>query len=116
LLGFGIILPSLPFQAHLLGGSGLWVGALLTAYAAAQFVAAPVLGSLSDRFGRRRLLLLSLAGSGVSLSLTGLAGTLALLLLARLVAGAFGGAIAVGQAYVVDLTGEKDRTRALGLV
>ncbi len=116
MLGFGIILPSLPFQAAHLGGSGLWVGALLTAYAAAQFVAAPVLGSLSDRFGRRRLLLLALAGSMISLALTGLASTLVLLLLARLVAGAFGGAIAVAQAYVVDLTGNEDRTRALGLV
>ena len=116
MLGFGIILPTLPFEAARLGGSGVWVGALLTAYAAAQFVAAPVLGSLSDRFGRRRLLLLSLAGSMMSLALTGLAGSLALLLLARVVAGGFGGAIAIGQAYVVDLTSARDRTRALGLV
>lgn len=116
MLGFGIILPTLPFEATRLGGSGVWVGALLTAYAAAQFVAAPILGALSDRYGRRRLLLLSLAGSMISLALTGLAGSLALLLLARVVAGGFGGAIAIGQAYVVDLTAAKDRTRALGLV
>jgi MFS family permease len=116
MLGFGIILPVLPLHAQALGGSGAWVGALLTVYAAAQFVAAPVLGSLSDRFGRRRLLLLALAGSAISLALTAYAGTLVLLLLARLVAGAFGGAIAVGQAYVVDLTEQRDRTRALGLV
>jgi MFS family permease len=116
MLGFGIILPILPFQAERLGGAGLWVGALLTTYAAAQFMAAPVLGALSDRFGRRRLLLLSLAGSAVSLALTGLAASLVLLLAARMVAGAFGGAIAVGQAYVVELTTEKERTRALGLV
>ncbi|HEX6873569.1 MAG TPA: MFS transporter [Micromonosporaceae bacterium] len=116
MLGFGIILPMLPFHAERLGGSGAWVGALLTAYAAAQFLAAPVLGSLSDRYGRRRLLLLSLSGSMVSLALSGLAGSLVLLLLARVLAGAFGGAIAVGQAYVVDLTPEQDRTRALGMV
>ena len=116
MLGFGIILPTLPFEATRLGGSGVWVGALLTAYAAAQFVSAPVLGSLSDRFGRRRLLLLSLAGSMFSLALTGLADSLLLLLLARVIAGGFGGAIAIGQAYVVDLTSAKDRTRALGLV
>jgi MFS family permease len=116
MLGFGIILPTLPFEAIRLGGSGMWVGALLTAYAAAQFVSAPVLGSLSDRFGRRRLLLFSLAGSMLSLALTGLAGSLLLLLLARVVAGGFGGAIAIGQAYVVELTSAKDRTRALGLV
>lgn len=116
MLGFGIILPVLPFQAERLGGAGAWVGGLLTAYAAAQFFAAPVLGSLSDRYGRRRLLLLSLVGSTVSLALTGLAGSLVLLLLARLAAGACGAAIAVGQAYSVDLAGENDRTRALGLI
>jgi MFS family permease len=116
LLGFGIILPSLPLRAQTLGGSGGWVGALLTGYALAQFVAAPILGSLSDRHGRRRLLLLALAGSMVSMALTGLAGSLALLLLARIVAGAFGGAIAVGQAYAVDLVDKRHRTRALGLV
>jgi DHA1 family tetracycline resistance protein-like MFS transporter len=116
MLGFGIILPILPLHAQRLGGAGAWVGALLTAYALAQFVAAPVLGALSDRYGRRRLLLLALAGSMVSLALTGVAGSLALLLLARLVAGGFGGAIAVGQAYAVDLVPAKHRTHALGLV
>jgi MFS family permease len=116
MLGFGIILPSLPLHAAGLGGAGVWVGALLTAYAAAQFLAAPVLGTLSDRYGRRRLLLLSLAGSAISLAVTGLAGSLWLLLFARMIAGAFGGATAVGQAYVVDLSTVRHRTRSLGLV
>ncbi len=116
MLGFGIILPLLPFHAEELGGAGVWVGAVLTAYAAAQFVSAPLLGALSDRFGRRPLLLASLAGSAVSLALTGVAGTLVALLAARIVAGLCGGAISVGQAYVVDLTEPQQRTRALGLV
>jgi MFS family permease len=116
MLGFGIILPLLPYQVQAQGGSGVWVGGVLTAYAAAQFVAAPLLGVLSDRFGRRPLLLASLAGSAVSLALTGVAGSLPMLLAARLVAGLFGGAIAVGQAYVVDLSEPARRTRALGLV
>jgi DHA1 family tetracycline resistance protein-like MFS transporter len=116
MLGFGIILPLLPFHAQGLGGTGLWVGAVLTAYSAAQFVSAPLLGSLSDRYGRRPLLLLSLAGSAVSLAATGVAGTLVTLLAARIIAGLFGGAISVGQAYVADNTEPAQRTRALGMI
>ena len=116
MLGFGIILPLLPYRVQDLGGAGVWVGAVLTAYAGTQFVAAPVLGALSDRFGRRPLLLASLAGSAVSLALTGIATSLPTLLAARLLAGVFGGAIAVGQAYVVDLSEPARRTRNLGLV
>jgi DHA1 family tetracycline resistance protein-like MFS transporter len=116
MLGFAIILPTLPLHTERLGGSGAWVGALLTGYALAQFVAAPVLGSLSDRYGRRRLLLLALTGSMLSMALTGVAGSLAMLLFARVVAGGFGGAIAVGQAYAVDLAAPRRRTHALGLV
>lgn len=116
MLGFGIILPLLPFHVEQLGGSGAWMGAMLTAYAAAQFLAAPALGALSDRYGRRRLLLASLGGSAVSMLLTGVAGSLPVLLTARVIAGGCGGSIAVAQAYVVDLTGPKDRIRALGAV
>jgi len=116
MLGFGIILPLLPFHAEQLGGTGLWVGGVLTAYAAAQFVAGPVLGLLSDRFGRRPVLLAALLGSAVSLALTGLANSLLTLFAARLVAGLCGGAIPVGQAYVVDLTEPRERTKALGMV
>jgi DHA1 family tetracycline resistance protein-like MFS transporter len=114
--GFGIVLPALPYHVQALGGSGLWVGLLLAGYALAQFAAAPVLGALSDRFGRRPLLLVTLIGSAVSMGLSAVAGSLVALLAARILAGGCGGAIAVGQAYAVDLVPARQRTRALGLV
>ncbi len=114
--GFGIVLPSLPFHVQGLGGAGTGVGLVLAAYAVAQFVAAPVLGSISDRYGRRRVLVLALAGSAISMTLSALAGSLALLVAARVFAGGCGGVIAVGQAYAVDLASPQRRTQALGLV
>lgn len=116
LLGFGIILPALPYYAVSFGATGLWVGALLTAYSAAQFVGAPLLGRLSDRVGRRPVILASLAGSAVSLTVTGLAGSLPLLLLARALAGLFGGSIAAAQAYIADVTRPEERARYMGLL
>lgn len=116
LLGFGIILPALPYYAVSFGATGLWVGALLTAYSAAQFVGAPLLGRLSDRVGRRPVILASLAGSAISLTVTGLAGSLLLLLLARALAGLFGGSIAAAQAYIADVTRPEERARFMGLL
>ena len=116
LLGFGIILPLLPFYAERFGATGVWVGALLTAYSAAQFVGAPILGRLSDRFGRRPIILLSLAGSAISLTLTGLADSLLLLLVARALAGLFGGSISSAQAYIADVTPPEQRAKYMGLL
>jgi MFS family permease len=76
LLGFTLVLPSLPFHITDLGGNGLWLGAVLSSYSVAQAAAAPFLGHLADRYGRRRLLLLSLAGSTGSLVIMGSSGTL----------------------------------------
>lgn len=116
LLGFGIILPALPFYAQSFGATGVGVGALLTAYSAAQFVGAPLLGRLSDRVGRRPVILVSLAGSAVSLTVTGLATSLALLLAARALAGLFGGSIATAQAYIADVTAPAERAKYMGLL
>lgn len=116
LLGFTLILPSLPFQVTALGGDAFWLGVVLTAYSLCQAVAAPVLGRLADRHGRRRLLLLSLAGSAASLALMGAAGALWLLLVARAVAGICGGSIGVAQAFAADLAGPAGRTKAMGMV
>lgn len=116
LLGFTLILPSLPFRVTALGGDALWLGVILTSYSLCQAVAAPVLGRLADRHGRRRLLLLSLAGTAVSLALMGFAGALWLLLVARALAGSCGGSIGVAQAFAADLAGPAGRTRAMGMV
>ena len=116
LMGFGIILPLLPFYAVAYGASGLWVGILTTAYSAAQFAGAPIIGRLSDRFGRRPILLTALAGSALSLTMTGLATNLYMLVAARALAGLFGGSIAAAQAYVADVTTVTDRSKYMGLL
>lgn len=116
LLGFTLVLPSLPFRVTELGGDAFWLGVVLTSYSVCQAAAAPVLGKLADRYGRRRLLLLSLAGSTASLTLMGLAGSLWLLLGARAVAGLCGGSIGVAQAFAADLAGPAGRTKAMGRV
>jgi len=116
LLGFSIILPLLPFYAEHYGATGVWVGALLSAYSAVQFVSAPILGRISDRMGRRPVLLASLAGSAASLALTGAAHSLWLLLAGRALAGLFGGSIATGQAYVADVTRPADRAKYMGML
>ncbi|OLF15518.1 MFS transporter [Actinophytocola xanthii] len=116
LLGFTLVLPSLPFRVVELGGDALWLGVVLTMYSVCQAAAAPVLGRLADRHGRRRLLLLGLGGSAASLALMGLADALWLLLVARAVAGACGGSIGVAQAFAAELAGPAGRTRAMGHV
>jgi MFS transporter, DHA1 family, tetracycline resistance protein len=116
LLGFTLILPSLPFRVTTLGGDALWLGVVMTSYSLCQAVAAPVLGRLADRHGRRRLLLVSLAGSAASLALMGMADQLWLLLVARALAGLCGGSIGVAQAFAAELAGPAGRTRAIGQV
>ncbi len=116
LLGFGIILPLLPFYAQQFGATGIWVGVLMTAYSAAQFLGAPIIGRLSDRYGRRPLLLVTLAGSAVSMTIAGSAGSLVVLLAARLCAGLFGGSIAAAQAYIADVTTSEERSKYMGIL
>jgi DHA1 family tetracycline resistance protein-like MFS transporter len=116
LLGFGIILPALPYYAEAFGATGVWVGAILAAYSAAQLLGASLLGRLSDRLGRRPILLLSLAGSAASLLLCGVADSLWLLLAARALAGLFGGSIAAAQAYIADVTAPEERAKYMGLL
>jgi len=116
LIGFGIIIPLLPFYAQTFGASPLAIGLLFAAYSICQLIAAPVLGDWSDRYGRRPVLVFSLAGTVVSFVLLALANSLALLFVARIVDGLSGGNISTARAYVADITEPKDRARAYGLI
>lgn len=114
--GFGLILPLLPFWAERLGANPLEVGLILTVYALAQFLFTPLLGALSDRFGRRPIILASLVIEAVGFALTALAGTLPLLLVARFIGGLGAANIGSAQAVVADVTAPKDRARGMGMV
>jgi DHA1 family tetracycline resistance protein-like MFS transporter len=116
LIGFGIIIPLLPFYAETFGASPLAIGLLFASYSISQLVAAPILGDLSDRHGRRPVLIFSLAGTVVSFAMLALAGSLWVLFLARIVDGLSGGNISTARAYVADVTEPKDRARAYGLI
>ena len=114
-LGFGLILPLLPYYATRFGASALMIGLLTAAYPAAQILGSPVLGRLSDRYGRRPILMLSIAGTSLSFLLLGAASSLWVLFAGRVLDGATGGNFTVAQSYITDVTTAKDRARGLGL-
>jgi DHA1 family tetracycline resistance protein-like MFS transporter len=116
LVGFGIIIPLLPFYAETFGASPLVIGLLFAIFSLCQLVAAPALGDLSDRYGRRPVLIFSLAGTVVSFVMMALAHSLTMLFLARIVDGLSGGNISTARAYVADVTEPKDRAHAYGLI
>ncbi len=115
LVGFGIIIPLLPFYAEHFGASPLTVTLLMAVYSTMQFVAAPLLGALSDRYGRRRVIALSTFGAALGYLVMGLAGSLAMLFAARVLAGGMAGNIAAAQAYIADVTTPEDRAKGMGL-
>ncbi|HMC38200.1 MAG TPA: MFS transporter [Acidimicrobiales bacterium] len=116
LVGFGIVLPILPIYARRFHATSLQAALLLTAFSGAAFLFSPVWGWLSDRVGRRPVLLVSLAGTAVGSLLTGLAGGLPLLFVGRLVDGASGASVAVAQAAATDLAEPAERSRLFGLL
>ncbi len=116
LIGFGIVLPLLPFYATELGATPLMVGLIIASYSGMQFLFSPVWGALSDRHGRRPLLLVGLIGSALSYVVFGLARSLEVLLLSRVVAGFMGANIPVAQAYIADSTSAEHRARGMGLI
>jgi len=116
LVGFGIIIPLLPFYAQTFGASPLVIGLLFAVFSLCQLAAAPALGDLSDRYGRRPVLVFSLAGTVVSFVMLAMAHSIAMLFAARVVDGLSGGNISTARAYVADVTAPKDRARAYGLI
>lgn len=116
LLGLTIIIPLLPLYAASYGANAFVIGALGAAYPIMQFVGAPILGRLSDRFGRRPVLVISQIGTFVGFIVLGLANTLWLLFISRIIDGISGANIATAQAVIADNTTEKTRTQGLGLI
>ena len=115
-MGFGIVLPLLPFYADRFGASGTQVGLLITVYSIAQFFLAPVWGRLSDRVGRRPILIFGLLGSAVSYVVFGYAASLTVLFVSRILAGIGGATVPVAQAYIADITPPEKRAGNLGLI
>jgi len=116
LLGFTIVMPLLPRFAEEYGFSTPAIGLLMAAFPMCQLVAGPILGRLSDRFGRRPVLACSQAGTALSFLILGLSRNYSVMLLARMLDGASGGNILVAQAYIADVTKPEHRARSLGLI
>ncbi len=116
LIGFGVVVPILPFYAKQFGATGTVLGLLLMSYSGMQFLFSMVWGKISDRIGRKPVLLFTMAGSCVSLVLLGLANSLTLLFIGRILSGMFAANIGIASAYVTDVTTEKDRSKGMGLI
>ena len=116
LLGFSLILPLLPYYAETFGASEFVTGLLVGSYAVAQFIGAPILGRLSDRYGRRPVLLASVFGTLLGFLLLGFANALWVLFVSRVVDGLTGGNLSIAQAYISDVTDVRNRARGLGMI
>ncbi|MCC6273328.1 MAG: MFS transporter [Deltaproteobacteria bacterium] len=116
LIGFGIVMPILPFYAEKYGANATVLGLLLMSYAAMQFLFSPLWGRLSDRIGRKKVLILTMAGSVLGLLVLGLANSLALLFAGRILSGIFGANISVASAYVTDVTTAENRAKGMGMI
>jgi DHA1 family tetracycline resistance protein-like MFS transporter len=123
LIGFGIVVPLLALYSANLHASGWMLGVIGASYSAAQFIFSPIWGRMSDRIGRRPVLLISTAGAAISYvlfavgsSLTNSASALTVILLSRTFAGACGGNITVAQAYIADITPPENRSKRMGLI
>lgn len=117
LIGFGMVIPILPFysQAEPFGASPFVIGLLVAIYSWMQFFFTPVLGVLSDKYGRRPVLFVSLLGSALGYLVIGFAHSLFLVFVGRIISGITGGSISTAQAYIADVTTKENRARGMGL-
>ncbi|HYJ06450.1 MAG TPA: MFS transporter [Chthoniobacterales bacterium] len=116
LMGFGIVIPILPLYAQDFHASPMVIGWLTGIYSGMQIIFTPILGRLSDRFGRRPVLLVSIVGTAIGFALMGVAQSLTLLFVARILAGITGGNISIPQAYIADVTAPEKRSHAMGMI
>ena len=116
LIGATILVTVQAFIVKQYNSTALAVSLLIVLYAAAQFIAAPLLGRISDKYGRKPILLICLLGSAIGYFIFGIGGALWILYLSRIIDGFTGGNISIAQAYVSDMSSEKDLTKNLGII
>ena len=115
-LGFSLILPFLPLYAQDLGASPIVIGLIFTSFSFFQLFSAPIMGRLSDHYGRRPLLIISQISTFVGFVVLGFANTLALIFLSRIIDGMFGSNFTIAQAYLSDISSKKDRSKVFGII
>lgn len=118
LVGFGIVIPVLPFYAEgtQFNATPRTVGLLIASYSVMQLIFSPILGRLSDKYGRRPVLLISIIGTGIGFLFLGFAKTLWMLFVGRILDGITGGNISTAQAYIADITTKENRAKGMGLI
>jgi DHA1 family tetracycline resistance protein-like MFS transporter len=116
MVGFGVVIPVLPFYAERFGATPWEIGWLFGIFSLVQFLAAPVFGQVSDRFGRRPVLIISTLGTALGFTIMGAGHSLAMLFVGRIIDGISGGSIGTAQAYVADITAPENRSKAMGLI
>lgn len=116
LISFGIVMPLLPFYAQHFGASGMEIGLLVGVFSFVTFIFMPILGRLSDRYGRRPLLLISIIGNVIAYLLFAFAGSFWLLVFSRIIAGIANSNLSVAQAYIADITPSGERAKGMGII
>src|SRR4028119_2121433 len=118
LIGFGIVIPVLPYyvEGTNFNATPRTVGILFASYSVMQLIFSPILGRLSDKYGRRPILFFSLLGTSLGFLILGLATTLWMLFLGRIIDGITGGNISTAQAYIADITTPENRAKSMGLI